>query len=358
MRRGRSSSGSILVTRIASSTMLTARRPQRIQALWRRAEPSGVCAIPVDYGVVDRASRRRPDRVGGEPERRVTMRATACGSSPTTAWSGRRGAGRPPLLMVHGFTGAKEDFADHVDRASPSTPGSSRFDHRGHGESDDPPTTPPPTRSTASPPTRSPSPTRSGSDRFTLLGHSMGGMVARRLVLAHPERVDALVLMDTSPGPPRGHRPRARAAARPTSRSPTGMTVLRGMLDEANALGSEADERVRAEPPGLRGVQRPQVGRGRAGRVRRPARVRSSRQPDQLAAHAVDHGARRSCIVGEQDEPFLDAVAPHGRHDPRRRARRDPRRRPLTPVREPGGLVRRVDGFVRRAAPRPGLPTA
>ena len=42
-----------------------------------------------------------------------------------------------PLLLVHGFGGAKEDFADHVERfAEHATV--VVFDHRGHGESDHP----------------------------------------------------------------------------------------------------------------------------------------------------------------------------------------------------------------------------
>ncbi len=109
------------------------------------------------------------------------------------------GAGGRPLLLVHGFTGAKEDFADEVDRL-----GSLGFhvvapDHRGHGESDHP------------------DDERQyslellaadmfgladalGWERFDLLGHSMGGMVAQLMVLSRPDRVDRLVLMDTHHG--------------------------------------------------------------------------------------------------------------------------------------------------------------
>src|SRR5262249_19609611 len=46
-----------------------------------------------------------------------------------------------------------------------------------------------------------------GAERFRLLGHSMGGMVARRVVLDHPERVEALVMMSTAAGPPTGLDP-------------------------------------------------------------------------------------------------------------------------------------------------------
>ena len=40
-----------------------------------------------------------------------------------------------------------------------------------------------------------------GLDRFDLLGHSMGGMVAQRFTLANPDRVASLVLMDTASAP-------------------------------------------------------------------------------------------------------------------------------------------------------------
>lgn len=40
-----------------------------------------------------------------------------------------------------------------------------------------------------------------GCDRFTLVGHSMGGGVAISYALAHPEKVSDLVLVDTAGGP-------------------------------------------------------------------------------------------------------------------------------------------------------------
>jgi 2-succinyl-6-hydroxy-2,4-cyclohexadiene-1-carboxylate synthase len=43
-----------------------------------------------------------------------------------------------------------------------------------------------------------------GWDRFVLIGHSMGGMVAQLAALRHPGRLQALALMDTSSGPPEG----------------------------------------------------------------------------------------------------------------------------------------------------------
>jgi pimeloyl-ACP methyl ester carboxylesterase len=101
-----------------------------------------------------------------------------------------------PLLLVHGFTGSSLDWTDVVgplarDRQVVT------LDHRGHGES----------------PNTGDAPTynfdqlvadmarlvdRLGLERFDLLGHSMGGVVAMRYTLRHPERVRSLVLMDTA----------------------------------------------------------------------------------------------------------------------------------------------------------------
>lgn len=41
-----------------------------------------------------------------------------------------------------------------------------------------------------------------GADRAAVIGHSYGGFVAQELAIRHPERVEALVLVDTAPGRP------------------------------------------------------------------------------------------------------------------------------------------------------------
>src|SRR5262249_42341927 len=105
----------------------------------------------------------------------------------------------PGVFLVHGFTGAKEGFTDHVDTLARDHP-VVIFDHRGHGASDNP----------DDPSAYSLERLRddtlqvadaAGLDTFRLLGHSMGGMVARKVVIAAPERVDALIMMDTSAAP-------------------------------------------------------------------------------------------------------------------------------------------------------------
>jgi 2-succinyl-6-hydroxy-2,4-cyclohexadiene-1-carboxylate synthase len=114
------------------------------------------------------------------------------------AWSERGGSpdGTPTFVLVHGFTGSSHDFALEVD-ALASQRRVVTLDQRGHGHS-----------------------TKAGVlDGYTieqlvadlvafleaagagpvdLLGHSMGGRVALGTVLARPDLVSSLILMDTS----------------------------------------------------------------------------------------------------------------------------------------------------------------
>ncbi|MCU1377476.1 MAG: putative hydrolase or acyltransferase of alpha/beta superfamily [Acidimicrobiales bacterium] len=106
------------------------------------------------------------------------------------------GEGGRPLLLVHGFTGAKEDFADHVDAlaaagwhvVAPDLPGHGASHPEGAAFGFDPYAAA--VLDLAD---------ELGWDRFALLGHSMGGVVAQHLAISAPERLTALILMDTSP---------------------------------------------------------------------------------------------------------------------------------------------------------------
>jgi 3-oxoadipate enol-lactonase len=107
------------------------------------------------------------------------------------------GAGGRPLLLIHGFTGAKEDFTEWLDPLAELGWHAVVADQRGHGESE--------------------KPAHDGAYSFDVfaadllglldalgwdsavaLGHSMGGMVLQTAVLAAPARFEAIVLMDTS----------------------------------------------------------------------------------------------------------------------------------------------------------------
>src|SRR3954469_6122320 len=93
------------------------------------------------------------------------------GVSLATVANGSPGA--PGLLLVHGFGGAKEDFADHVEHLA-ADHHVVVFDHRGHGDSDAPP------GATSYSLDRLAADTLAVADAYglrdlTILGHSMGG---------------------------------------------------------------------------------------------------------------------------------------------------------------------------------------
>jgi pimeloyl-ACP methyl ester carboxylesterase len=207
----------------------------------------------------------------------------------------------PGLVLVHGFGGAKEDFGDHTETLAREH----RvvvFDHRGHGESAGP------DDGSAYSIDRLARDTLAvadafGLERFRLLGHSMGGMVAQRLIRLDPERVDALVLMDTAPGPPTGlDTELVRLAAQIALTE--GMTVLRELLDAHDPLGSPAHERVVAERPGFE-----EYGDYKWSRLA-PAMwsalaVEITTQEDRLAVLA-DTARPTLVMVGEQDASFIE----------------------------------------------------
>jgi pimeloyl-ACP methyl ester carboxylesterase len=110
-----------------------------------------------------------------------------------------RGAGARPLVLLHGFTGFRHDFATHME-ALGEVGRTLAPDLPGHGDSG----------------------RHEDASRYTLdalaadvaawlgevaegpvdlLGHSMGGMIALRVARARPARVASLVLMDTSASP-------------------------------------------------------------------------------------------------------------------------------------------------------------
>lgn len=115
--------------------------------------------------------------------------------------------GQPPLVLLHGFTGSGESWAELAaalrDRWSILT-----VDLPGHGRSSAP-----------ADPARYALPRLADDlarvldelalDRVALLGYSMGGRAALHFALRHPARLRALVLESTSPGI---EEPGARAA--------------------------------------------------------------------------------------------------------------------------------------------------
>jgi pimeloyl-ACP methyl ester carboxylesterase len=126
------------------------------------------------------------------------VQAGGVGLSIGEAGAAREGS--PRVLFVHGFTGCKDEFADLVDAFAATGWHAATVDLRGHGESAHPEGEAAYSLAAFVDDVLGAADAL-GWDRFTLVGHSMGGAVAQRLVLDHPERVERLVLMSTFHGP-------------------------------------------------------------------------------------------------------------------------------------------------------------
>jgi pimeloyl-ACP methyl ester carboxylesterase len=204
---------------------------------------------------------------------------------------------------VHGFGGAKEDFADHVPALALDHT-VVVFDHRGHGASDKP------DESAAYSLERLAADVvqvadAAKLDSFCLLGHSMGGMVARKVALGEPARIDALVMMDTSAGPIPGFDPSLMDAAAEVALT-RGKEALKELLDMAQVLETPAYQRVLLERPGYQEFcdrkfadLSPVMWGALA--------IALGHQSDDLPAMAASLRCPLLIIVGEQDKPFVDA---------------------------------------------------
>src|SRR3954452_13038857 len=108
------------------------------------------------------------------------------------------------VLLVHGFTGAKEDFVDAVDELADFGWHAVAPDLRGHGNSVKPSTEEDYDLELFADDLWALVDAIGWHDPFVLLGHSMGGMIAQVAALRDPARLRGLVLMDTAHGPLEG----------------------------------------------------------------------------------------------------------------------------------------------------------
>lgn len=158
------------------------------------------------------------------------------------------GSGQP-LMVLHGFTGAKEDFADVLDAFADRGWHVVAPDLRGHGGSEAPAEEDAYSLAILADDVFALADTL-GWDDFALLGHSMGGMVAQVMALRGSGRIRSLILMDTCHGPVGGVDPALHALALEVVRN-DGMdrlVQLSAQLDTGER--TPADARIRAERPG------------------------------------------------------------------------------------------------------------
>lgn len=245
------------------------------------------------------------------------------------------GAGGRALVLVHGFTGSRRDFAPRV--AALAALGRTVLpDLRGHGGS-----------------TKTGDPSgytleqlardlvvfldATGLAGCDLLGHSLGGMVALRAALAAPDRIGSLILMDTAARAPELPAERFALARRVVAaagleallelmrRLPpddAGRTAADRRLEAAWGEGYWTEWRVpnfRAMDPVAYGAlgealfaQAP-LGSG-LGAIRAPTLVMVGAEDEGFLAAADElaagiPGARRVTIAGAGHQPQLEAPA-------------------------------------------------
>jgi len=112
------------------------------------------------------------------------------------------GGGGATLALVHGYTGTRHDFEAHAAALADGRRVVA-VDHRGHGGSTNTGDAASYTLERLADDLAAWLEIAGGGQPVDLLGHSMGGMLALRVVLARPALVRSLILMDTaaeSPG--------------------------------------------------------------------------------------------------------------------------------------------------------------
>jgi pimeloyl-ACP methyl ester carboxylesterase len=214
------------------------------------------------------------------------------------------GGGGRPLLLVHGFTGAKEDFTEWLDPLAELGWHAVALDNRGHGESGKPGDKSDYSFDLLAADTLALADALWGPDaHFVLLGHSMGGMVAQVVATRAAERLDGLVLMDTGHG-------RLSIVDRDQAMKVVSIVEARGidgladlMADRDQPLTTPAHERVLAEREGYAEFNdhklRSTASAAYAGML--TAMVDATDRLDALRELSVP----TLVLVGEQDRPLL-----------------------------------------------------
>jgi pimeloyl-ACP methyl ester carboxylesterase len=211
-----------------------------------------------------------------------------------------------PLLLVHGFGGAKEDFTDHLDALGALGWRVVAPDLRGHGESEWPKGEDAYSFATFADDLADLA-SSLGWRSFTVLGHSMGGMVVQELVLSRPQLVDALVLMDTAHGP-MGWLDRdmlAMGVAVVREQGVDAYVDLTSALMESDPLVTPAFRRLLAERPGYAEFCDAKA-RATSADMRAAMMLAFVDQRDRLPLLASSVTAPTLCIAGEQDNGFVD----------------------------------------------------
>jgi pimeloyl-ACP methyl ester carboxylesterase len=232
-------------------------------------------------------------------------RVDAGGLSFEIAEAGSGSASGRRILLVHGFTGAKEDFVEAVDRLADIGWHAVAPDLRGHGNSAKPASEQDYAFERFADDLWALVDALGWREPFVLLGHSMGGMVAQVAALRYPSRLSGLVLMDTTHGPiedvDAGELELGLSIVREH-----GMETLLELMDaREGVLETPAAVQVRAERPGWEEFERRKflASSPAMWAAMTPAMLSQADRIDALASLSLPV----LVIVGEQDRPFLAA---------------------------------------------------
>jgi len=216
------------------------------------------------------------------------------------------GSGERAFVLVHGFSGYRDDFAGQL----PALARQGRtiaYDHRGHGDA----------TKTGDPASYSFAQLTDdllaftdalGLERFDLLGHSMGGMIALRFVLAHPERVASLILMDTASEPLTGRLPRQLFEGGAKIGREAGMTKLVELIranPNEQLTRTEADRRLEREWGEERYAKHLRMRLGRMDPEAFLSLGCELTEAEALTARLGEIRCPTLVLVGEGDKPFL-----------------------------------------------------
>jgi 3-oxoadipate enol-lactonase len=207
------------------------------------------------------------------------------------------------ILLVHGFTGAKDGFVEVVDRLADQGWHAVAPDLRGHGNSSKPPSEDDYELGLFADDLWALVDALGWDEPFVLLGHSMGGMAAQVAALRDPSRLAGLVLMDTTHGPVEGIAAGELDLGLAVVRE-HGMETLRELMAARDdALETPASIRVRAERPGWEDFERRKFLTS-SGAMWAAMAAKMLSQTDRLDAVAT-LPIPVLVLVGEQDQPFL-----------------------------------------------------
>lgn len=215
------------------------------------------------------------------------------------------GTGSRPLVLVHGFTGSRDDWREHLPKLA-ERGRTIAIDQRGHGGSTKTGKRGSYTLEQLAEDLEALH-TELGLESWDLLGHSLGGMVVLRFALACPERVASLILMDTSPyGLELAPRALIEGGARLAKVA--GMKALAGIMREGN----------RRDPKLSKSTQRYIESVGEDAWWARSERKICQMEADSFAGLGValteqeavtdrlrDIRCPTTVIVGEEDEAFI-----------------------------------------------------